>query len=545
MNLKNQLQSRRGAGAELHADVVVVGFGVAGACAAIEAARTGARVVIVERFGGGGASELSGGVVYAGGGTAVQRQAGVADSPADMYAYLREEVGDVVSGATLWRFCAESPDMLEWLRTRGVGFDPSLCPYKTSYPGKRHFLYYSGSESSGAFRERAKPAPRGHRVRGSGASGAALFRALATAVRAAGVEVLPRTRVTGLISEGGRVTGVRCATLLPASRRVRGQHRVLSSLAAKPGIYVPKLARYAHSRVQRWECDHSAELVVNASRGVVLSAGGFAANRQMLRQHAPAHRGGLPLGTQGDDGTGIRLGQEVGGASAELDRVSAWRFITPPSAFLGGLLVDSAGKRICDETRYGAALGDVLVRQHGGRGWLLIDAELCKQALRQVGKQSVWFQWLQVLYLFTRRGLRAASVAGVASAAGVDPHGLRVTVDEHDRAARAGREDPVGKPAEFVRPLGRGPYWLLDVSVRPSTFYPCPMLTLGGLVVDERNGQVLDERRGPIAGLHAAGRSAVGLCSRSYVSGLSLADCVFSGRRAGFHVAARDDGDDQ
>jgi 3-oxo-5alpha-steroid 4-dehydrogenase len=38
--------------------------------------------------------------------------------------------------------------------------------------------------------------------------------------------------------------------------------------------------------------------------------------------------------------------------------------------------------------------------------------------------------------------------------------------------------------------------------------------------------------------LYAAGRSAVGLCSRSYVSGLSLADCVFSGRRAGRHAAA-------
>ncbi len=31
---------------------------------------------------------------------------------------------------------------------------------------------------------------------------------------------------------------------------------------------------------------------------------------------------------------------------------------------------------------------------------------------------------------------------------------------------------------------------------------------------------------------------AAGLCSRSYVSGLSLADCVFSGRRAGRRAAA-------
>ena len=36
-----------------------------------------------------------------------------------------------------------------------------------------------------------------------------------------------------------------------------------------------------------------------------------------------------------------------------------------------------------------------------------------------------------------------------------------------------------------------------------------------------------------IPGLYAAGRNAVGVCSRQYVSGLSIADCVYSGRRAG------------
>ena len=43
-------------------------------------------------------------------------------------------------------------------------------------------------------------------------------------------------------------------------------------------------------------------------------------------------------------------------------------------------------------------------------------------------------------------------------------------------------------------------------------------------------------------GLFAAGRTAVGICSNSYVSGLSLADCIFSGRRAGSHAAAAPSG---
>lgn len=49
-------------------DVVIVGFGAAGACAAIEAASAGADTLIVERASSyGGTSALSGGEIYLGG----------------------------------------------------------------------------------------------------------------------------------------------------------------------------------------------------------------------------------------------------------------------------------------------------------------------------------------------------------------------------------------------------------------------------------------------------------------------------------------------
>ena len=89
---------------ESEADVVVCGFGGAGACAAIEAADAGAEVRIVDRFDGGGATRKSGGVIYAGGGTSVQRRAGVEDSVDAMHAYLADETRDAVSEAALRRF---------------------------------------------------------------------------------------------------------------------------------------------------------------------------------------------------------------------------------------------------------------------------------------------------------------------------------------------------------------------------------------------------------------------------------------------------------
>jgi 3-oxo-5alpha-steroid 4-dehydrogenase len=518
-------------------DVVVVGFGAAGACAAIEAADNGAEVLIVDRFAGGGASALSGGVVYAGGGTRYQRDAGVTDTVEAMTAYLAKEVGDAVSADTLRRFCAQSSDMIDWLAGLGVPFEGSLCPYKTSYPSDEHYLYFSGSEAAGGFRDAAPPAPRGHRVHGPGTSGKVLFRVLARAARERGVRVLPQSTVTELITDAtGRVTGVRASTLAGAPRTVRAAHRLLSRFAAKPGLYVPKLRTRLNRWAQRMERRHARPVDLLARTGVVLSAGGFVVNRAMLREHAPAYRGGLPLGTVGDDGAGIRLGTAVGGATRYLDHVSAWRFISPPSALCRAVLVDRAGRRVCDESRYGAALGHALITEHEGRGWLLVDRELIRRARAQLPEQTLWFQRMQAEYLLWKR-VSAANLDDLAAKAGIDPEGLRRTVAAHNAAARAGAADPTGKPAEFVSAIEHPPFALLDITIRPSIANPCPMLTLGGLVVDEGSGAVLTGTGTPVPGLYAAGRTAVGLCSNSYVSGLSLADCVFSGRRAGTAAA--------
>jgi len=82
------------------------------------------------------------------------------------------------------------------------------------------------------------------------------------------------------------------------------------------------------------------------------------------------------------------------------------------------------------------------------------------------------------------------------------------------------------------QPLEKAPFYAIDISIDQKMF-PLATLTLGGLRVNEVDGHVVDAGGREIDGLFAAGRTAVGLASSRYVSGLSLADCVFSGRRAG------------
>jgi 3-oxo-5alpha-steroid 4-dehydrogenase len=316
------------------------------------------------------------------------------------------------------------------------------------------------------------------------------------------------------------------------------EHRWLSGKAAKANLYHRSLGKRMGRRLLSIEQRYARSWTVRADRGVVLAAGGFVFNRQMVEEHAPAYLQGLPLGTVGDDGSGIRLGRELGAATRDMDRVSAWRFFTPPAALAKGVLVGLNGERVCNESLYGAAVGERVVHEQGGRAHLLVDQDILDEAKSQVPSQTLWFQRLQAMTMFGTGRVEAPTVAEAAVRAGVDASAAEKTLSVYNEVARNRAVDPLGKPADLVQPLERPPFTLIDVSVRTSLRFPCPTMTLGGLVVDENTGHVRRDEGSVIPGLYAAGRTAAGICSKSYVSGLSLADCVFSGRRAGTAAAA-------
>ncbi len=517
-------------------DVVIVGFGGAGAVAALQAREDGADVVALDRFSGGGATAISGGVFYAGGGTRIQAEAGVDDDVDAMYDYLSLEVKGAVSDATLRDFCERSRENLGWLEAAGVPFEGSLCPHKTSYPTDDYFLYYSGNEGLRPYRDAAKPAPRGHRAKGKGLPGMSFYAPLEATARARGVRLFTESRATSLVREDGRVVGVEYGRIPPGSFAAR-RHRFWTWAASKIKNYSPKSQRAWTRRAEAIERRHARPLRVRARRAVVLAAGGFIYNREMVAEHAAPYRPGMPLGTPGDDGSGIRLGQSVGGATARMDRVSAWRFINPPVAFTHGILVDKGGERYVDESLYGAAIGEAMVEERRGEAILIIDQALYRQARSQVGRgKTQWFQTAPALLNLWVNNRKAGSIEGLAKACRMPPEALRATVDAYNAVANdPDASDPLGK--DTLAPLETPPYYAIDCSIGSRRFI-CPTLTLGGLRVDETSGAVLDDDGVGIPGLFAAGRNAVGVCSQQYVSGLSIADCVYSGRRAGRSAAA-------
>lgn len=529
-------------GWDANCDVLVVGFGAAGASAAIEAAQAGASVVIADRFAGGGASSKSGGVVYAGGGTPHQIKAGFNDTPDAMLEYLRHEVGDAVGEATLRDFCAQSTAMIAWLESLGVEFDSTVPPKKTSYPPDGYYLYFSGNEAVPQFAGAHPPAPRGHRVKGSGLSGAVLFNALRRAVVDAGVEVMTQSAVRRLVVDDktGAVLGAelwQLAASSPAARR----HARLSRWADTLNYGVPRFSDRVRQRALAIELAEARPLRVRARGGVVLSTGGFIFNRAMVAKHAPGYLRNFRLGTSGCDGSGIRLGVSAGGEADHLERVSAWRFINPPLAWARGIVVDCEGRRFCNEEVYGALLGHEMCERHGGKAWLVIDSKLRNEAIREALFGGLWmFQSLPAIVL-TLGAKRGRSIEELAMRVGANPAAMRQDWDEYNASAR-GADDALGKSPAMRQPLETPPFYALDVSVK-SRVFPCPAITLGGLRVDEDTGAVRRADTSCVPGLYAAGRAAVGIASNHYVSGLALADCIWSGRRAG-RTAARAATDD-
>lgn len=520
------------------AEVVVVGWGAAGACAAIEARDAGASVIVLDRFGGGGASTLSGGVVYAGGGTKQQRQAGFADTPEAMADYLRHEVQGVVGDDTLQRFCRDSVSNLEWLEAQGARFDSTMPQHKTSYPPDGVYLYYSGNEVVPDCAGAAPPAPRGHRTVAKGQSGATLYAALKTATLRSGARALTQAAVRRLVREPardgrpGRVLGVE-VWQLPAGDARTKRHAELDALIVKWRLYKARKAEGARREQARIEREIAQSRFIRATRGVVLSTGGYICNPALVTEHAPHYKRGWPIGGAGCDGSGLRLGQSVGGAADRLGNVSAWRFITPPYSWPKGLVVNTRGERFCNEQVYGATLGQAMVEGQGGKAWLVLDSRLRWQAIKECLFGKLWtFQALPALAMMLFSAKKAASIEALAERIGADPAALRSSVVTANAAAAGRAEDPQGKSADMRQACERAPFYAMDISIGARTF-PLATLTLGGLRVNEADGHVRDDQGRDIPGLFAAGRSAIGIPSSRYVSGLSLADCVFSGRRAG------------
>lgn len=464
------------------ADILIVGAGAAGATAAIDAAESGADVLVLEALPefGGTAATSGGGVCIAG--SSLQEQRGIGDSPdkalEDWLAFGGPEADEPWADLYLR---SSANDLFNWLSLLGV-------------------------EWTGVNPQEGNRVPRWHAPKGAGGG---LMQAVENHARKLPICWEFGARVVDLIQTAGRVTGV----MAEYADGIRKEFHAPAVLLASGGF------------------NNNAEMVrtyaARQARGhKVLLGGGIGATGD---GHALLERLGAefvhldiiwmyPYGTPDPaDPEGMR-GLVVRGLDSDI-----W--------------VNQRAERFHNEALRGGASGaSALLAQDPPRCWAVIDARMAQRvtvtdpAYQHHGAPDR--DAIQRLLDTSPYVARGATVAELAEDAGLPASSLQDTIDEHNALLASGAEtDPLfGRPLSRLEPIESAPFYAVQ-------FLPLARKNFGGVRTDLQC-RVLRPNGSAIHGLFAAGELA-GMAGghingRAGLEGTMLGPSLFSGR-----VAAR------
>ncbi|MCO5952551.1 FAD-dependent oxidoreductase [Microbacterium yannicii] len=443
-------------------DAIVVGGGLAGLAATQRLAASGLSVALVEKRDRlGGSSALSGGW-FALSGTAVQHRAGVADA-ADIF------LADMVA--------------------TGGGFaDTSLLDALVAR--QEHAI--AAIDRADAWTEELKVSAgmtiaRAHLIR--------IRRLLAHLERealAAGAVILPGRPADELVTDGGRVAGIR-----------------------------------------------SGRAVFGVDAGVVLTTGGFSRSRALLDLFVPDQAAAMPYGGVGNTGDGLRMAWMLGAGLADVGHVAGTYGQHPDATddehelltanYLGAILVNARGERFTDESESYKVLGTAVMSQPDGMAFQVFDSVV--RARSRPGVPLSDMERIEALGHL----VDAPTLSELGRKVGMPPGALERTVERYNDSV-AGREaDPFGRTG-----LVNGVGGLEPVETGPFYAYPAVTAmtsTYGGLsVATDTSVQRIDGSR--IEHLFAAGEVVGGFHGASYMTGTALTKALVFGIEAADRIAA-------
>ncbi|MGB8650696.1 MAG: FAD-binding protein [Mycobacteriales bacterium] len=461
-------------------DVLVLGFGIAGGCAAVEAAAAGARVLVLEKAAvPGGTTSLAGGHFYLGGGTAVQRATGHEDSPDAMYDYLMA-VTPHPEPDKIRAYCDGSVEHCDWLEALGFEFERSYYPEKAVIQPGTEGLMYTGNEKVWPYRDLAKPAPRGHKVPvpGDTRGAAMVIDLLVLRAKELGVELRYETGATGLVvGDDGAVVGV-------------------------------TWRRFDESGAIR-------------ARSVVIATGGFVMNAEMVAANVPQlAEKPFVLGGTYDDGLGIRMGISAGAEALHMDQAFITAPVYPPSQLLKGVIVNQQGQRFVAEDSYHSRTSAFVMEQPDHAAYLIVDSAHIEHPVFPLAPFIDGWE----------------TIAEMEQALGIPSGNLEETLRRYNENAAKGEDPEFHKHPDWLAPQDQGPWGAFDLRLGKAMYAG---FTLGGLRTSV-DGQVLRADGSVVPGLYAAGACAANIAQdgKGYSSGTQLGEGSFFGRRAGRHAAS-------
>ncbi|SMP54148.1 FAD-dependent oxidoreductase [Anoxynatronum buryatiense] len=309
------------------------------------------------------------------------------------------------------------------------------------------------------------------------------------------------------------------------------------------------------------------------AKSVVLATGGYAANREMVKEHFGFEGVNGGLGQNVGEGlqmaweAGARVPDNFGGqmlhqtlarGTADLKTVYEPFEASYPLmlTYLPTLMnVGTSGARFRDEAATLKAVAAANTSAfHGPFHYVIVSATQLDalestgmsgiQAPRLPGMPPEFYAsfaeqftlenpWENVYEVFDTmveqgNGFKGETIEALAENAGMDVTVFTETFRHYEEAAESGTDSAFGKASEYLLPMGsEGPYYAIIAEINN-------LGSIGGLTIN-RNFQVLNEARVPIGGLYAVGMEAAGvLYNDTYVgNGVGIGYAFTSGRLGG------------
>ncbi len=458
-------------------DLVVAGFGLAGASAALSAHDAGARVLIVEKSAaGGGNCRHSGGFLFA------------IDGP-DAVAHLDALCFAKTSPDVLGAYAAGTREVPDWISQLGGSApvcDPAafggLLPSWPHFPGAGHVTYrqFDG---------------------GATAPGIALWELIEAAVHERGIEVRTQTALTDLVLDAGAVTGatltgpegtasVSCAAVLLASGGLEYDAEMRDTYLSLPLVPVGHPGNTGDS-IRLARRAGASEWHMAGFFGWVAHARPEFDAAFTINVHAPSF-------IMVDD-EGRRFADELGWEVH--DQMRSWTTFAPGHANRPR----ARGFVIFDEAARLAGPLNGIVGTPNDYVWSADNsAEL----------EAGWIA-------------QGADAGELADAIGVDAATLSATLAQYATAVAQGRDDLFNRPPATLAPL-QGTLYALEI-------VPGLATASGGPRRDGR-ARVLNPAGQAIPGLYAAG-AAGSIWGHLTEHGGGLTDAIVFGRIAGAEAA--------
>jgi uncharacterized protein len=462
-------------------DAIVIGAGISGLSAALEAACYGARVIVVDQSTiGGGHAILSNGAVCIVN-TPLQAAQKIQDGPElaqrDFLSRGEDAHRDWVA-----RYVQESKDQLyDWFTDLGVQFDFLVKPAGNSVP-RLHLA----------------------RGKGWGLVGPLFQRCLRHPL----IQFVWATRVDDLIVHNGRVRGARVRDLRSGKvSTLRARNVIVATGGFGSNLsMVLKHWPVGEPKPERLLLG-AAHTATGSGHDFVLRAGGTLERMD----HQWNYVLGLP---DPRDATGAR-------------GLAAFNF--------NGIWVNQDGRRFTQEFGDPKAILASLLRQPRATYWTVFDDKGKNGFSITLAGWDNFRDVAKIVYDTAGATLQANSLADLATKMGVPARTLQETVDRFNELTREGLDRDFQafgpKTSPKPKPIDSPPFYA-------ARFFPITRKSMGGVSVDFQC-RVLTPAQMPIPNLFAVGEVTgfAGINGKAALEGTFLGPAAFMGRIAGRAVA--------